>query len=144
MRHRSVHPGRAPGIVCLLALSLLVRVHAADAQIVANGKTLTVTTTNAVATFNGPDLVGFVNSVTSETYLKKPSNGDLVQVDAIGSTGQSLQSSSWSVGTEAGTGVPLATITTRRRTAGVRRLRDDALATTGLSFDTITMQRRQQ
>src|SRR5204862_5186319 len=71
----------------------------------------TVTTTNAVATFNGADLVGFANALTSETYLKKPSNGDLVQVDAIASTGQALQTSNWTVGTEQGTGLPLATIT---------------------------------
>ena len=33
----------------------------AGAQIAASGRTLTVTTTNAVATFSGADLVGFVN-----------------------------------------------------------------------------------
>ena len=84
---------------------------AANAQIVANGKSLTVTTANAVATFNGPDLVGLGNALTAETYLKKPSNGDLVRVDTIVPTGQSLQTSNWTVGTEPGTGVPLATIT---------------------------------
>jgi hypothetical protein len=88
----------------------LLHARVADAQIVATGKTLTVTTTNAVATFNGPDLVGFANSLTSEMYLKKPSNGDLVQVDAITSTGQGLQTSNWTIGTESGTGSPLATI----------------------------------
>src|SRR4249920_3310725 len=55
----------------------------ASAQVMASGKSLTVTTANAVATFNGPDLVGFVNSLTSEQYLKKPSNGDLAAVDAM-------------------------------------------------------------
>ena len=91
----------------------MLRAQAADAQMVANGKTLTVTTANAVATFSGPDLVGFVNSLTSETYLKKPSSGDLAQVDAITNTGQALQSSNWTIGLEPGTGVPLATITSQ-------------------------------
>src|SRR5215471_2128708 len=113
MLQRCVKPGRVLGIVSLLAAAILLGAKRADAQLVANGKTLTVTTTNAVATFNGPDLVGFVNALTNETYLKKPSNGDLAQVDAIASTGQTLQSSNWSIGTEPGTGVPLATITSQ-------------------------------
>ena len=90
----------------------LLRPAPAAAQIVASGKTLTVTTANAVATFNGPDLVGFTNALTNEQYLKKPSNGDLAQVDAITSSAPALQSSNWSIGTEPGTGAPLATITT--------------------------------
>jgi hypothetical protein len=65
--------------------------------IVANGKSLTVTTANAVATFAGPDLVGFVNALTGESYLKNPSSGNLARVDAITSTGQGLQPSNWAV-----------------------------------------------
>jgi hypothetical protein len=84
---------------------------ALTSSIVASGKSLTVTTANAVATFSGADLVGFVNSLTGESYLKKPSGGDLTVVDTIAYTGQSLQASNWAVGVEPGTGLPLATIT---------------------------------
>jgi hypothetical protein len=82
----------------------------AAAQIAASGRTLTVTTANAVATFTGADVVGFVNRLTGESYLRKPSSGELAFVNAMSSTGQSLQTSNWVLGTEAGTGLPLATI----------------------------------
>ncbi|HZP66299.1 MAG TPA: hypothetical protein VFB32_08310, partial [Rudaea sp.] len=54
---------------------------AASAQLTANGSSLTATTTNAVATFAGPDLVGFANTLTAETYLKYASAGELAQVE---------------------------------------------------------------
>src|SRR5690349_13396105 len=83
--------------------------HAAAAQLVANGTSLTVTTANAVATFAGPDLVGFVNSATSETYLKNPTGGELASINAYSSSGAWVVSN-WSIGVEGGTGDPLATI----------------------------------
>ena len=107
---RSGMPLLAMASVTLLFGALLCA-DPASAQVVASGKSLTVTTANAVATFNGPDLVGFVNSLTNETYLKNPSAGELAQVDTIASTGQALQSSNWTIGSEPGTGLPLATIT---------------------------------
>ena len=55
----------------------------ARAQIVASGRTLSVTTTNAVATFTGADLVGFVNRLTGESYLRNPSSGELAVVNVI-------------------------------------------------------------
>jgi hypothetical protein len=85
-------------------------VHPAGAQIVANGATLTVTTANAVATFTGPDLTGFANTATGETYLKLPSSGNLAGIDSYTSSG-TWTVSNWMLGTEAGTGVPQATIT---------------------------------
>ena len=60
-------------MLCVLEGGLLAR--SASAQLAANGKSLTVTTSNAVATFTGPDLVGFVNSLTGESYLTHPSDG---------------------------------------------------------------------
>jgi hypothetical protein len=85
----------------------------ARAQIVASGRTLTVTTTNAVATFSGADLVGFVNRLTGESYLRKPSSGELAAVNVITPTGQGLQSSDWATGIDAGSGQPMATIEVR-------------------------------
>ena len=83
----------------------------AAAQLSANGASLTVTTSNAVATFAGPDLVGFRNLLTSESYLTKPTTGTLAWINMLTPTGLPFQASNWSVGTESGTGLPLATIT---------------------------------
>lgn len=95
-------------VAALPVLSL--RSQPAAAQIVANGTSLTVTTSNAVASFAGADLVGLVNSTTNETYLTNPSAGELAAVNAFVSTGP-LQLSNWTLGTEPGTGLPIATIT---------------------------------
>jgi Domain of unknown function (DUF6259)/Viral BACON domain len=94
----------------LFAFALL-QAQPASAQISVNGRTLTVTTTNAVATFNGADLVGFVNSLTAESYLKKPSDGHLAFVNSVTQTGQLLQASNWTIASETGTGLPVATVT---------------------------------
>jgi uncharacterized protein DUF6259 len=91
-------------------LLCLARVGIASAQLVANGTSLTATTANAVATFAGPDLVGFVNSVTNETYLKNATGGELATINAYSSSGAWVVSN-WSIGVEGGTGDPLATIT---------------------------------
>ena len=96
----------------LSALLLLVISRSGLAQLLANGQTLTVTTTNAVATFAGADLTGFRNSVTNESYLRLPRPGSaLAGVNSIASTGQALTISNWIIGTEAGTGLPIATVT---------------------------------
>lgn len=97
--------------VCLVALvAALWSAREAHAQIVPDGRTLTVTTANAVATFTGADLVGFVNRLTGESYLRKPSSGELAEVNVITPTGQGLQPSNWMTGTDAGSGQPNATI----------------------------------
>ncbi len=96
-------------LICVLEGGLLAR--SASAQLVASGKSLTVTTSNAVATFAGPDLVGFVNSLTGESYLTHPSTGELTTVNTMTSVGQPLQSSNWTIGSEPITGHPLATTT---------------------------------
>jgi len=79
------------------------------AQLAANGKSLTVTTTNVIATFTGADLSGFHNQLTNENYLKNPSTGDLAAINTIASSGQVLQTSNWGIASEAG--IPTATIT---------------------------------
>jgi len=80
-------------------------------QLAANGTSLTVTTANTIATFAGADLVGYQNRLTGETYLTKPSHGELAIVNTMQSTGLTLQTSNWSVAPEGGTGAPLAVIT---------------------------------
>ncbi len=104
---------RPPHVLLSIAMFVvgLLPARTAGAQINASGKTLTVTTTNAVATFNGADLVGFVNALTAETYLKRPSDGHLAIVNSVTPTGQALQASDWTIGSETGTGLPLATLT---------------------------------
>jgi hypothetical protein len=100
--------------ICPIVLHTLAVDSAAATQtsgMVANGTTLTVTTANAVATFAGLDLVGFVNALTNETYLKKPSNGHFATVNALSATPPAQQLSNWTIGAEPGTGLPLATIT---------------------------------
>jgi hypothetical protein len=92
-------------------LPAVIRTPDALAQLAANGKALTVTTSNSLVTFAGADLVGFHNALTNEDYLKYPSTGELASVNTMTGTGQALQTSNWSIGTEAGTGAPLATVT---------------------------------
>src|SRR4051812_1266411 len=82
----------------LVHVGLVLLAAPASAQIVANGTTLTVTTTNAVATFKGADLVGFTNVLTGENYLKKPSNGELAFVDTIPFINTGLSLPPWTVG----------------------------------------------
>ena len=112
MTSRSGNPAHPPlGTVTAIAVAfLLAAALPSAAQLVAAGQSLTVTTPHAVASFAGPDLVGLVNSLTGETYLRKPSTGSLASVNAIGDNSP-LQPSNWSIGVEAGTGHPLATIT---------------------------------
>ena len=104
-------------VTVIVALALTASVEGlwltrpAAAQLSANATSLTVTTTNSVATFSGPDLTGLVNSLTGESYLIHPSSGQLAGVNTIASTGQTLQASNWTIGSEAGTGHPIATIT---------------------------------
>src|SRR5262245_31624111 len=92
----------------VITLCVLAPASAAG-QIVANGQSLTVTTANAVATFTGPDLTGFVNVATGEQYLKNPSGGNLAGINGYALSGV-WTISNWTIGPEPGTGVPLATI----------------------------------
>ena len=107
---------RTPAVTVGLALAVwalgtpAVRAVRTPSGLVANGTTLTATTTNAVATFNRADLVGFENVLTGETYLRLPSAGQLATVDTPTQTGQPLQASNWTIGSEPGTGHPLATM----------------------------------
>ena len=87
-----------------------VAVNCVYPQLAANGKSLTVTTTSTIATFAGADLVGLQNRLTGETYLKNASAGELANVNTVQGTGQSLQTSSWSVAPDSGTGLPVASI----------------------------------
>jgi hypothetical protein len=101
---------RAQTLVACAILLSLIALRSAEAQIVASGSTLAVTTPNAVASFTGPDLTGFVNVLTGETYLKNPSDGTLAGINSYSSSG-AWTIANWTIGTEPGTGVPLATIT---------------------------------
>jgi hypothetical protein len=85
----------------------------ARAQLAAAGSSLTVTTGNVVATFAGPDLIGLVNRVTGETYLNRPTSGELGSVNAINSGGP-LTWAGWSLGTDPTTGQPAATLVGQR------------------------------
>ena len=91
-------PGREPSVRAAQSLA-------------ANGTSLTVTTSHAVATFAKADLVGFTNVLTGENYLRRASTGELTVVETLPSTGQLLQATNWTVGVEAGTGIPQASIT---------------------------------
>ena len=108
---------RKPVVAAGVALALWAlgtpsaRAISAQSGLVVNGTTLTATTSNAVATFNRADLVGFQNILTGENYLRLPSNGDLAAINTIASTGQSLQASNWAIGAEPGTGHTRATMT---------------------------------
>jgi len=109
-----VHGSDAAAAYCrrfaiLITLCLALRFPEASAQIVSNQKSLTVTSPNAILTFAGADLVGFTNTLTNEVYLKKPSTGELASINTITGTGQSLQSSNWTIGTAGG--VSFASIT---------------------------------
>lgn len=98
----------------LLALAAPVQ-----AQLAASGSSLTVTTGNAVATFTGPDLVGLVNRATGESYLTNPSSGELAAVNAMHSGGP-LTWAGWTIGTDAATGQPQATLIGQRSGSTLR------------------------
>ena len=88
----------------------------ASAQLVPDGASLTVTTTNMVARFHGADLVSCVNVATGESYLNLPSSDGQAIVDVITPTGQMLQAGSWGLAPDALTGLPSASITVRDET----------------------------
>src|SRR5262249_39539114 len=73
-----------------------------DAQIVAKGQQLKVTTANAVATFQGPDLAGFKNMLTGESYLRFPPSSPSMNLESLAPTDQSMQPSKWIASTESG------------------------------------------
>jgi len=71
------------------------------AQVVPNGRELMVTTANAVATFQGPDLVGLTNTLTGESYLKCPPSTPLMNLETLAGPSYSLQASAWTPSTQA-------------------------------------------
>jgi hypothetical protein len=93
-------------ILCIFVVADLQAV----AQIVASGQTLTVTTTNATATFQGPDLVGLTNATTGESYLRSASPTPLMNLEMQGSPSQNLQASNWTTSTQGGTTVASLTM----------------------------------
>src|SRR5262249_39295118 len=50
---------------------------------------------NAMATFHGPDLVGFTNTLTGESYLRLPPSSPLMDMETLASHSQQLQASNW-------------------------------------------------
>jgi hypothetical protein len=76
---------------------------AAFGQVVVSEQQLTVTTTNAIATFQGPDLVGLTNSLTGESYLKSPPSTPLMNLEVNGTASESLQGSFWTTSVQSGT-----------------------------------------
>jgi len=79
----------------LVAFVCLVAVLRAHAQVVVSGQALTVTTANATAIFQGPDLVGFANAATGESYLKSAPASPLLNLETMAGTGQPLTASAW-------------------------------------------------
>ena len=90
---------------CMLSLAQL------HAQVVASGQNLTVTTANATATFQGPDLAGFTNRATGESYLKCPPSSPLMNLETLASTGEDLSASDWTTSTDPGSGATVASLT---------------------------------
>ena len=91
---------------CLLA----VVPNAAQGQLVASGQSLTVTTANATATFQGPDLVGLTNAATGESYLRLPTSSPLMDLTTIAGTGQGLTASDWITSVQNGTAIASLTM----------------------------------
>ena len=83
--------------------ALLITPACMPAQVAANGDQLTVTTANAVATFRGPDLAGFTNSLTGESYLRLPATSPLSSLVTLGGSASTLRSSGWTKGADSGT-----------------------------------------
>ncbi|MGH9664955.1 MAG: hypothetical protein ACRD9L_11075, partial [Bryobacteraceae bacterium] len=59
----------SPTRTILLSIGLFALLPAATSQVSASGQTLTVSTANLTATFQGPDMVGLTNALTGESYL---------------------------------------------------------------------------
>jgi hypothetical protein len=112
-REQSASPRAWLRALAVLLWALVVLPVPVQAQLVASGSTLTVTTGNALATFTGPDLVGLLNRVTGETYLTNPSSGDLAALNASHSAG-ALGWTNWTIGTDPATGQAAATLNGQR------------------------------
>jgi len=92
--------GLSQRLLILGAFCLTPRV--LTAQVVADGQQLTVTTENAVATFQGPDLVGLTNTLTGESYLKCPPSTPLMNLETLAGPSYSLQAAAWTTSSQAG------------------------------------------
>jgi uncharacterized protein (TIGR03437 family) len=80
------------------------------AQLVATNTTLTVTSTNFVATFQGADLSALTNSLTGESYLNPLLSAQLLNLNVMNPTGQGLTLSNWVVATDPSSQQPMATL----------------------------------
>jgi hypothetical protein len=96
-------------LLILTCFCLMPRILAA--QVVPDGQQLTVTTGNAVAIFQGPDLVGLTNTLTGESYLKCPPSTPLMNLETLAGPSYSLQASAWTPGAQAGGGATGASLT---------------------------------
>jgi hypothetical protein len=102
-----------PALRLLPLLCLALAPGPAFGQMTADGLKLTVATANAVATFHGPDLVGFTNVLTGEPYLRLPPAAPLLRVEPAPPSGQALEPSSWLVANQPGAEATSATLTMR-------------------------------
>lgn len=98
-------------VVAVAAFPYMLSLAQLHAQVLASGQKLTVTTANATATFQGPDLAGFTNRATGESYLKLPPSSPLMNLETLASTGETLSASAWSTSTDSGTGATVASLT---------------------------------
>ena len=101
-------------ILPLCTVFFLIQV--AAAQVAAAGQQLTVTTANATAKFQGPDLVGFTNSASGESYLKSAAPSPLMNLEINGIPSSSLQVSNWTTSVQGGTTVGSLTVQDAVRT----------------------------
>lgn len=120
-----------PDAVKFVAVAAVLRILTLgqlSAQVVASGQKLTVTTSNAIATFQGPDLAGLTNRATGESYLKLPPSSPLMNLELLASTGEALSASAWTTSTDPATGATVASLTMQDsvRTVTIRVTIDSA------------------
>lgn len=102
----SILPSRGPGflLLCLLFQAVI------SAQIIADGEKLTVTTENAEVVFQGPNLIGFTNRLTGDSYANGTASPPLANLERTGAAGQALHSAGWSITNPSGTAGAVATL----------------------------------
>jgi len=98
-------------VVAVAAFAYTLSLAQLHAQVVASGEKLTVTTANATAIFQGPDLAGFTNRATGGSYLKLPPSSPLMNLETLAPTGETLSASDWTTSTDLGTGATVASLT---------------------------------
>ena len=80
------------------------------AQLVPQGRGLTVNTPSMTAVFDNADLVQLVNSSTGENYLSPSASASLLDLQLLNPTGESLTFSPWTVAKNASTNQDVATL----------------------------------